>query len=138
MTVLPYSGYSWDSYARLEADGLLAEVAPASWETDGQPLLDCVEVSYVAANLHFFAQLPHATQGEQLISQFFRIIPDRGWLFKFGRMHMSFIVSELVWNVRCVSERVQRAEFCSEFRLHRRIGCAADSRLHPVQRRSAI
>lgn len=38
--------------------------------------------------------------GEQFISQLLRLIPERQWLFKFGRVPMSFILSDWVWQVR--------------------------------------
>jgi hypothetical protein len=38
--------------------------------------------------------------GEQLITQLFRCIPQHAWLFKYGRVPMSFVFAEWLWRVR--------------------------------------
>lgn len=45
------------------------------------------------------SHLPSTVIGEQLIAQLFRGIPDSQWLFQYGRVPMSFILSEYVWKV---------------------------------------
>jgi len=64
---------------------LLSEVPNVAW-TDG-----------VHPSLQFISHLPSNVLGEQLIAQFLRSIPDRQWLFKYGRVPMSFILSDHVW-----------------------------------------
>ena len=56
----------------------------------------------VHPNLHFISHIPHTIKGEQLVAQLFRAIPEHVWLFKFGRVPMSFILGEWVWQVRPV------------------------------------
>lgn len=51
-------------------------------------------------DLHFVSHLTHNVHGEQLIAQLFRSIPERAWLFKYGRVPMSILMSEWVWSVR--------------------------------------
>ena len=50
-------------------------------------------------NLHFVSHIPHTVLGDQLLAQLWRIIPERSWLFKYGRVPMSFILSELLHEV---------------------------------------
>lgn len=49
--------------------------------------------------LHFIAQLPTSIYGEQLIAQLLRLVPDRGWLFRYGRVPMSYVMHDFVWEV---------------------------------------
>ncbi|KAI0793202.1 S-adenosyl-L-methionine-dependent methyltransferase [Abortiporus biennis] len=86
VTVVPLSGYIWDTYAVLEQQGLLQDVAIHPWEGGVHP------------NLHFVSHLPHNIKGEQLIAQFFRMIPERLWLFKYGRVPMSLVLGEWIWD----------------------------------------
>lgn len=51
------------------------------------------------SNLHFIAHIPHTVAGDQLIAQLFRCIPDRSWLFKYGRVAMSFLLDQNLWQV---------------------------------------
>jgi transcription factor 1 len=37
--------------------------------------------------------------GEQLIAQLFRGIPEKSWLFKYGRVPMSFLLNKWVLDV---------------------------------------
>ena len=54
----------------------------------------------VHPHLHFVSHLQRSIKGEQLIAQLFRCIPDQSWLYKFGRVPMSFVMSDWVWTVR--------------------------------------
>jgi len=83
--VIPYSGYMWDTYTYLEDAGLLSDVPVVPWKGGLHP------------NLHFVSHLQRSIKGEQLIAQLFRCIPDRTWLYKFGRVPMSFVMSDWVW-----------------------------------------
>ena len=42
---------------------------------------------------------PQNVKGEQLVAQLFRNIPEKSWLFKYGRVPMSFIMGEWIWEV---------------------------------------
>lgn len=37
--------------------------------------------------------------GEQLVSQLMRAVPDRQWLFKYGRMPMNLLMTTRMWEV---------------------------------------
>ncbi|KZT29189.1 S-adenosyl-L-methionine-dependent methyltransferase [Neolentinus lepideus HHB14362 ss-1] len=82
--VLQHSGYSWETYEVIEELGLLDDVKKQPWEQ-------------VHDELHFISHVPTNIMGEQLIAQFFRCIPDRQWLYKFGRMPMSIILGAWMW-----------------------------------------
>ncbi|KAI0674965.1 S-adenosyl-L-methionine-dependent methyltransferase [Trametes maxima] len=84
VTVLPMSGHNWDSYSHIEEHGLLEDVRTQPWEGD-------------SPNLHFVAHLPLNVKGEQLVAQLFRCIPERSWLFQYGRVPMSIVLSDYVW-----------------------------------------
>jgi len=49
--------------------------------------------------LHFVTHIPQTIPGEQLVAQLFRCIPEKSWLFKYGRIPMSFILADWVWRV---------------------------------------
>ncbi|RPD63943.1 S-adenosyl-L-methionine-dependent methyltransferase [Lentinus tigrinus ALCF2SS1-7] len=86
VTVVPMSGHDWDTYAHLEEQGLMKDVVYAPWEENAFP------------NLHFVAHLTHNVKGEQLLAQLFRSIPERSWLFRYGRVPMSILMSHHVWS----------------------------------------
>ncbi|EJD52638.1 S-adenosyl-L-methionine-dependent methyltransferase [Auricularia subglabra TFB-10046 SS5] len=78
--VVERSGFQWATYSFLEAEGHMQDVEVADWADD--------------AALQFVAHIPHTVQGDQLMSQLFRAIPERAWLFKYGRVRMSCVLSE--------------------------------------------
>jgi transcription factor 1 len=53
----------------------------------------------VHPQLHFVSHLASSVSGEQFISQLFRCMPDQQWLFKYGRVPMSILISEYIWKV---------------------------------------
>lgn len=53
----------------------------------------------VHPELHFVTHIPQTVHGEQLVAQLFRCIPEKSWLFKYGRIPMSFILADWVWRV---------------------------------------
>lgn len=55
--------------------------------------------SSVHPELHFVTHIPQTILGEQLVAQLFRCIPEKSWLFKHGRIPMSFILADWVWRV---------------------------------------
>ena len=60
------------------------------WSTD---------ICAVHPELQFVTHIPQTTPGEQLVAQLFRCIPDNSWLFKYGRVPMSFLLADWVWRV---------------------------------------
>lgn len=54
----------------------------------------------VHPQLQFVSHLPVYVLGEQLIAQLLRGIPDEQWLFQYGRVPMSFILTDHVYKVR--------------------------------------
>jgi mitochondrial transcription factor 1 len=57
----------------------------------------------VHPELHFVTHIPQTISGEQLVAQLFRCIPEKSWLFKHGRIPMSFILADWVWRVGIIS-----------------------------------
>ena len=53
----------------------------------------------VHPQLQFISHLPENVFGEQFISQIVRLIPDRQWLFNYGRVPMNFLLNIHVWQV---------------------------------------
>ncbi|PPQ90561.1 hypothetical protein CVT25_015875 [Psilocybe cyanescens] len=51
----------------------------------------------VHPHLHFIMQLGGGVDGELVGAQLLRTIPDRQWLFKFGRVPMNFVLSDRMW-----------------------------------------
>ncbi|KAG9125757.1 Mitochondrial transcription factor 1 [Ceratobasidium sp. 392] len=71
--VLPHSAFIWEAYDEVRDLGLLDDVAVEDWKT---------------------GHLPLGPVGEQLIAQLFRAIPEQSWLFKYGRVRMSWILAK--------------------------------------------
>ncbi|PPQ99759.1 hypothetical protein CVT24_009662 [Panaeolus cyanescens] len=84
VTVLPLNGKDWSTYNRIRDMGLLKDVEITDWEQEHP-------------QLQFIMTLSTSVEGEQLLSQLFRAIPDRQWLFKYGRVPMNFILSHRMW-----------------------------------------
>ena len=104
---MPIPGYEWDSYQTIHDLELLNGVPNISWDGGGKSIfLAHAHVSYlnfflpVHPHLQFISHLPSNVTGEQLIAQLFRSIPDQQWLFQYGRVPLSFILSDYVWKVR--------------------------------------
>ncbi|GLB45068.1 putative class I-like SAM-binding methyltransferase superfamily, rRNA adenine N(6)-methyltransferase family protein [Lyophyllum shimeji] len=85
VTVIDRDGYTWDSYQHITELGLLDEVERLPWDQGVHP------------QLHFISHLPSTVTGEQLISQLLRTLPEREWLFQYGRIPLSLILSEHVF-----------------------------------------
>ena len=47
-----------------------------------------------APNLHWVAHIENNIAGDQLTSQILRLMPERTWLFKYGRMPLNIIMNE--------------------------------------------
>ena len=85
--------------------GLLSDVPLHGWENGGQlprPFLieaTHLELTAVHPQLQFISHFPSTVMGEQLVAQLFRAIPEQQWLFKYGRVPLSFILSDYVYQV---------------------------------------
>jgi transcription factor 1 len=53
----------------------------------------------VHPQLQFIMHMDTWVEGEQLLSQFFRCIPDRQWLFSYGRIPLDLILPMRMWEV---------------------------------------
>ncbi|CCO35970.1 hypothetical protein BN14_10092 [Rhizoctonia solani AG-1 IB] len=80
--VLAQSGFIWETYDVVKDLGLLDDVAIEDWNAGPH------------SSLSFIGHLPLGPVGEQLIAQLFRAIPERSWLFKYGRMRMSWLLAQ--------------------------------------------
>ncbi|KAJ3815844.1 S-adenosyl-L-methionine-dependent methyltransferase [Lentinula lateritia] len=85
LTIIPYTALEWDTFDRIEEQGLLEDIETLEWDQGVHPILQ------------FISHLPITVYGEQLIAQILRLIPNRNWLFKFGRVKMNLLLSEYVW-----------------------------------------
>ncbi|KAF8069972.1 hypothetical protein FPV67DRAFT_1753867 [Lyophyllum atratum] len=83
--VVDRDGYNWDSYQHISERGLLDDVERLAWDQGVHP------------HLQFISHLPSTVTGEQLISQLLRTMPEHEWLFQYGRVPLSFILSEHVY-----------------------------------------
>jgi len=63
----------------------LDNVKPVAWESQEPP------------NIHFISHLPNTVHGDQLLAQIFRCMPDKSWLFKYGRVPLSLLMTESIW-----------------------------------------
>ncbi|KAG7091060.1 hypothetical protein E1B28_010117 [Marasmius oreades] len=94
LKVIPASGMNWESYDIAGSQGLLDGVSEIGWDAGVHPQLQ--HITHLPVNVH----------GEQLIAQYIRFIPDQHWLFKYGRVPMSFLLNDHVWQ-RLVSRDLQ-------------------------------
>ncbi|KAJ9119071.1 hypothetical protein QFC22_003562 [Naganishia vaughanmartiniae] len=85
LVIIDGTMFDWKTVAVLEADGLLSEVQRRSWS--GQP-----------SNLHMIATIPDSDMGEQLVSQWIGCVATRSWLFRWGRVRMSFLVKPTLYD----------------------------------------
>ncbi|ETW81012.1 hypothetical protein HETIRDRAFT_238884, partial [Heterobasidion irregulare TC 32-1] len=96
--VIPMSGFLWTTYSALDEMGILNDVDTVPWDSGIHP------------NLHFISHLPQSIHGEQFVAQLLRCIPERSWLFKYGRVPMSLVLGDWVW--RRMSSGINGAERC--------------------------
>ncbi|KAG2750325.1 S-adenosyl-L-methionine-dependent methyltransferase [Suillus brevipes Sb2] len=83
--VLPMNGFSWDTYHQLEVEGFLDDVENVPWNKPNP-------------YLHFISHLPMDVLGEQLLAQLLRFAPEQSWLFKHGRIEMSYLMHDWLWD----------------------------------------
>lgn len=99
---MPLSGFTWDTYSHLAENGDL-DVDIAPWkDRTFIPVSIPTKHSNICAvhpELHFVTHIPQTVPGEQLVAQLFRCIPDNSWLFRYGRVPMSFLLADSVWRV---------------------------------------
>ncbi|KAF8971134.1 S-adenosyl-L-methionine-dependent methyltransferase [Flammula alnicola] len=77
-------GKQWTTYNDIEEDGALDDVKTMEWDK-------------VHDQLQFIMHMASDTQGEQLVAQLLRAVPDRQWLFKYGRVPLSLVLSARMW-----------------------------------------
>ncbi|KAF5326395.1 hypothetical protein D9611_000498 [Ephemerocybe angulata] len=77
--------FMWSSYTGIEQSGLLDDVEVMDWNDQVHP------------QLQYIAQIPNNVHGEQLIAQLCRAIPDRKWLFRYGRVPLDMITTLSMW-----------------------------------------
>ncbi|KAF8160620.1 S-adenosyl-L-methionine-dependent methyltransferase [Crassisporium funariophilum] len=85
VTVIEKNGKDWDTYTKIAEMGLLDEVQTLDWDQPVHP------------QLQFIMHLGGSVEGEQLISQLFRAMPNRQWLYKYGRIPMNFILTSRMY-----------------------------------------
>ncbi|KAG2150847.1 S-adenosyl-L-methionine-dependent methyltransferase [Suillus clintonianus] len=83
--VLPMNGFLWDTYHQLDVQGFLKDVETTPWNQSNP-------------YLHFISHLPMDVLGEQLLAQLLRCAPEQSWLFKHGRIPMSYVMHDWVWD----------------------------------------
>ncbi|KAI0695531.1 S-adenosyl-L-methionine-dependent methyltransferase [Cytidiella melzeri] len=133
VVIIPMTGYSWDTYLYMEENDVLKEVEVVPWENGVHP------------QLHFISHIPHTIIGEQLVAQFFRNIPNRSWLFKYGRVPMSFVLGEWIWErvtapagkspARCKVSVIAEATAQNELALKPSALLPYDDHFHPRTRK---
>ncbi|KAI0087972.1 S-adenosyl-L-methionine-dependent methyltransferase [Irpex rosettiformis] len=134
--IIPMTGYAWEAYTYLEDEGFLDEVETVPWENGVHP------------QLHFITHIPHTIIGEQIVAQLFRNIPERTWLFKYGRVPMSFVLGQWIWdrvaappgtsNARCKVSVVAEATARTEYSLPPHNLLPYDDHFHPRTRGAQV
>lgn len=107
VTLIERDGYDWGSYDVVEAMGLLADVPRLEFDAGGAFVpfyyasMNC-KLTYgsVHPTLQYISHLPSSVNGEQFISQLLRSVPERQWLFRYGRVPLNYLMSDHVWQVR--------------------------------------
>ena len=109
MTVIPRTGYDWSTYKEAESRGLLDDVPKKSWNDECKSQAYNISEThkltgtfFIGSNLHFISHVPNHVHGDQLVAQLYRCIPERSWLFRYGRVPMSLILAESLWEVSSV------------------------------------
>ncbi|KAI0046065.1 S-adenosyl-L-methionine-dependent methyltransferase [Auriscalpium vulgare] len=97
VTLIEASGFSWQTYTTMEEERRF-DTERLPWGNELHP------------NLHFITHIPQNIPGEQLVAQLLRCVPEKSWLFKHGRVPMSFILPEWLW--RRVIARPEDIERC--------------------------
>ncbi|CAE6418200.1 unnamed protein product [Rhizoctonia solani] len=97
--VIAQSGFIWETYDVIKELGLLDDVKVEDWRIAPH------------STLSFIGHLPLGPVGEQLIAQLLRAIPERSWLFKYGRMRMSWLLAQrMLGRITCPPLRAARCK----------------------------
>ncbi|KAJ7072347.1 S-adenosyl-L-methionine-dependent methyltransferase [Mycena amicta] len=131
--VVDLGGELWTTYHTLDSMGLLKGLDTTPWDQ-------------IHPRLHFISHLQSNVSGEQLLSQLLRSIPDRQWLFKYGRIPMSFLLSESLWNrvtgdslsVRCKLSMISAAVASSKHALPAKDLLPFSDNFHPIPSAHAL
>ncbi|KJA20076.1 hypothetical protein HYPSUDRAFT_43714 [Hypholoma sublateritium FD-334 SS-4] len=84
VVVLQKAGKQWSTYDDLRDAGILDTVKPIPWEQEHD-------------QFQFIMSIPTDIHGEQLVAQLMRAVPDRQWLFQYGRIPMNLIMTTRMW-----------------------------------------
>jgi len=100
LVIMHCDPYEWSSYDMLVEEGHLDGVPVEEWG----PKLH--------STLQFVQHLPTTVIGEQLLNQYVRTVPDRHWLFKYGRVPLDLITTYRIWQRTTATEKniVQRCK----------------------------
>ncbi|CCF52044.1 hypothetical protein NDA11_002388 [Ustilago hordei] len=130
--ILESSAYMWTTYNKLVDSGRLAHLNNRVTTSDGSfvdfSTSDFISLPHSDASwqklspIIFFAQLPNTVYGEQLFAQIITAIANRIWLFRHGRIQLSFICGESLAK-RCLAEAGDKA---SRGKLGTTVQCLAD------------
>ncbi|CAK5265608.1 unnamed protein product [Mycena citricolor] len=132
--VYPLSGELWSSYSAIEEMGVLQDVPIVPWDQGVHP------------QLQFVSHLTSNVAGEQLISQLLRNIPEKHWLFRYGRVPMSLLMNEYIWNrmlgtkasIRCKLSMIAAATSLSSMAVKADILKPYGDHFHPTNRASSV
>ena len=106
--LLEKRGLDWDTYQIMEEEGLMEDVSSSPWASGRKPTIYVTSaippfftsILPVHPSLHFISHIPQTTQGEQLVAQLMRCVPDESWLFRYGRVPLTLLMAESMWKVR--------------------------------------
>ncbi|GJJ06511.1 hypothetical protein Clacol_000703 [Clathrus columnatus] len=96
VVALNLDALSWDTYTEIEQRGLLDDLEKRNWED--------------ASDVEFVCHMPHSLHGEQFTAQLLRSIPQKSWLFTYGRMPMHLILAESLYDRVLGSSRRTRCK----------------------------
>ncbi|KAF7315740.1 Glycoside hydrolase family 63 protein [Mycena indigotica] len=127
LKVIELGGELWITYLKLQKDGVLGHIDTQPWDT-------------MHSQLQFISHLPNNVSGEQLLAQLLRSIPDRQWLFKYGRVPLSFMMSETLWDrvtgtkdrIRCKLSIISAAVAQSQLALPMKATEPYNDHFHPI------
>lgn len=130
------SAYMWETYGQLVSSGKLAHLNNRVSTSDGR-MVDFTTNDFAPPDhsdaswqklspIIFFAQLPNTVYGEQLFAQIVAAIAGRIWLFRHGRIKLSFICGESLAK-RCLGEAGDKQ---ARGKLGTTVQCLADVQVH--------
>ncbi|KAG6876930.1 hypothetical protein C0992_011334, partial [Termitomyces sp. T32_za158] len=82
LEIIEMNPFLWETYTHMTESGVMNDVKKIEWNEGVHP------------QLQFISHLPSTIYSEQLLSQFLRSMPEGNWLFSYGRVPLSFIISE--------------------------------------------